>query len=105
MLLISFGPRYIAEHWRYPLGVNYPLLLDTDRTTYRAYGLTSSVWGSFGLRATWYYIRHLRLPNIKGNPVQLGGDFVLDSDGVLRFIHCSRHAADRPPIEQLLAAL
>lgn len=103
-LLISFGPRYWAETWREQMQVPFPLLLDLERQVYRTYGLQRSIWGSFGLRATWYYLRHLKLPNIKGNPIQMGGDFIVDAQGYLCYVHRSRDAADRPAVQDLLNA-
>ncbi len=105
ILLICFGPKYWAQVWREQMNVPFPLLLDLERDVYQDYGLKQSFWGSFGLRATWYYLRHFKLPNIKGNPTQLGGDFIVDGAGRLCYEHRSRDAADRPTVHELITVL
>lgn len=36
---------------------------------------------------------------------QLGGDFIVDRNGVLRLVHASHDPADRPPVDDLLNVL
>jgi hypothetical protein len=35
----------------------------------------------------------------------LGGDFIIDANGIIRLSHPSRDPIDRPPVSQLLAVL
>ena len=42
---------------------------------------------------------------IQGHSGQLGGDCIIDRDGIVRFAYRSRDPADRPPMEQLMAVL
>lgn len=42
---------------------------------------------------------------IQGKSTQLGGDFTVDTDGMLRLVYPSREASDRPPVAELLAIL
>lgn len=36
---------------------------------------------------------------------QLGGDFIVDKNGVLRLVYPSHNPADRPPVDELLKVL
>lgn len=62
------------------LKLPYPLLADPLRTIFRSYGL------------------------LKGEEV-LGGDFVLDSSGVIRYAHSGTVAQDRPSWTELWQAV
>ena len=85
------------------------MLLDPERKVYRAYGLKSSWLRTVNPTAAWDYIRLLlsgqRVRGIEADPYQLGGDFIVDSKGVLRLAYRSRVATDFPPVADLLALL
>lgn len=42
---------------------------------------------------------------IQGDPNQLGGDFIVDSQGTARYAHPSDDPADRPSLQELLKEL
>ncbi len=104
--LISFGKAHWAALWQEEMGSPFPLLLDQDRHVYDAYGLLSSVTGTWGPSTLWYYARQImrgRWPKpIRNDPHQMGGDFIVDARGVLRFAHRSHTPLDRPEAELLL---
>jgi hypothetical protein len=85
------------------------MLLDPERKVYRAYGLKSSWLGTVNPIAGWDYIRLLtsgqRVRGIEADPHQLGGDFIVDTKGVLRLAYRSRVATDFPTVADLLAIL
>ena len=35
----------------------------------------------------------------------MGGDFIMDKDGVMQFIYCSKTASDRPSVDDLVKEL
>jgi len=109
VLVISFGAERWALAWLRETGTPFPLLLDPDRRVYRAYGLERSALRTWTPRVVWYYVRHLaagrRLRPVQGDPSQLGGDFIVAADGIVRFAHRSRDPVDRPPVARLLEAL
>jgi hypothetical protein len=97
----------------------FPLLLDRDRGTYRAYGLVQG-------KAMQVLSPRVALPWIKaelssetrqhglagGNFLQMPGTFVIDTSGVVqarggrvRMAHRNQNFADAPSIERLLEAL
>ena len=87
----------------------FPLLLDTDRRVYRAYGLGRSVVNSWHTKMILTYLglvlKGRKLRPIQGDPNQLGGDFIVDRHGILRFAHPSENPTDRPSVQELLQAL
>lgn len=76
---------------------------------YQAYGLERSALRTWSPRTIWYYVRRLaagaRLQRARGDPYQLGGDFVVDTNGIVRLAYRSRDPADRPSVERLLEVL
>ena len=85
------------------------MLLDPERSVYRAYELERSLWRSWNLRTIWRYVRLLtsgrRWRGIQGDSAQLGVDFVVDPDGSVRLAHYSHDPTDRPDSNDLLALL
>ena len=99
--LRGFGQRF---------GIVYSVLADETRGTYRAYGLGRGPWWRiYGLRTLRAYGRLLRSGGQLRRPtedtLQLGGDFVVDSYGVLAYAYRSGSPDDRPPIDKLIAAV
>jgi hypothetical protein len=107
---IGLGDPAYARAFRDEAGITFPLLVDADRTAYRAAGLASASLLHVlrpdnivaGLRARAAGHRQLR----KGpNPFQLGGSFVFGPGNVDRYTHVSRTFGDNAPVTALLAAL
>jgi hypothetical protein len=99
-----FVRAYIAE-----TKVTWPILIDHDRTLYRAYGMhrgpLRDIWGG----RTWLaYMKELargRLPKYSGaDTQQLGGDVLIDPAGIVRFHHVGTGPADRPSVAAILEA-
>lgn len=107
--LISFGTPAQARAWLEETGAPFSLWLDPDRRAYRAYGLERSIVRSWGPHTLLAYVRLMASGRtwrgIQGDSNQLGGDFIVDASGVLRFIHRSADPADRPAAKTLLRAL
>lgn len=61
-------------------------------------------------RAIWIYIKRwfqggTFYESHGDDTSQLGGDFIVDKDGVLRLVYPSHDPADRPPVDDLLKVL
>ncbi len=96
-------------------GVNsvpFPILIDSDRSSYRAYGLDrGSVWRVWGWKATKRYfeifrqggLRDLRRPT--EDTLQLGGDFIIAPDGTLAWGFWGDGPDDRPSVNELIAEI
>lgn len=94
------------------LDVPYPVLADTELTSYRAWGLrNASAAGTFlSPRVALGYARRLlvdreRLPWPGSVPLQLGGDFVVDAEGLIAYAHPQESVDDRPPVGLLVREL
>jgi peroxiredoxin len=109
IVTISFGTPYWAQVWLAETQSPYPLLLDRKRTAYQAYGLERSLLRSWGWQTLSYYARALwngeEWRGVRGDSGQLGGDFIVDSRGIVRLAYPSRNPTDRPPVEELLSVL
>ena len=109
VIAISFGTLYWANVWLQETGAPFPLLLDPERAAYHAYGLQSSVFRSWVPRNLWYYVKAVaqgrELLGKRGDPHQLGGDFIVDPHGRIRLAHPSHDPTDRPDVNKLLQVL
>jgi len=108
VLLVSFEPLARITWYLGEAEFGWPVLSDPGRRLYRAYGMEQG-----SLRRAWlsprtilYYARalvHGRLPRLpRADSRQLGGDVLIDPDGMVRYLFRSAEPADRPPVEELL---
>ncbi len=107
--IVSFGTLPAAQAWLAETCTPFRFLLDPDRETYRAYGLERSLWRSWNLKTMWRYAQLMtagtRWRGIQGDSTQLGGDFIVDRNGVVRLAYPSHDPTDRPAVDELLAVL
>lgn len=88
----------------------FDVLLDRERAVYTAYGLERSFLRSRNLKTRWYYFKawlsgHKMHAPQGDDTSQLGGDFIVDKNGVLRLAHPSHDPTDRPAVEAVLDVL
>ncbi len=106
VLIIGFQETQVSRQWLERSGVSFPFLMDLDREVYRAYGLGRSIWRSWHPRNLWSYFKKMLagqgLPRITADPNQMGGDFIVDRNGVVRLAYFSDDPTDRPDVEHLL---
>ncbi len=109
MLLVSFGAPEAAKVWLEEMCPSFQLLLDTERTSYRAYGLERSWLRSWNLKTQWYYLRAIlsgrKWRGIQGDSAQLAGDFVISPDRKLLLVYRSHDPTDRPKVSELIEFL
>ena len=107
--VVAFEERRRAREWASSGEIGFPILLDPDRSVYRAYHLERSAMRSLHPRTLWFYFKKLLrgqvVTRITGDPTQLGGDFVIDEDGAIRLAYYSVDPTDRPSVASLLEAL
>ena len=105
-VVITFGAAPLARAWLEQTGAPFAVWLDPARAAYRAYALDHSLVRSWGPKTIVTYARLLlsgrRWRGIQGDSGQLGGDFVVDASGHLRFAYRSRDPSDRPSVGELL---
>lgn len=107
--VVGMGTPAACARFRRRYDLPFPVLSDPDRAAYRAYGLAEGTrkqvmgWPEIGGRVRLALRGYL--PGLTGwLDRQLAGDFLIDRDGVLRYVRRSRRAADIPPPAALLAA-
>lgn len=109
VVTISFGIEYWARMWLQETQSPFPFLVDPERAAYHAFALQSSVFRSWMPQNLWYYAKATLQGREKfgkrGDPHQLGGDFIVDGRGIVRLAHPSSEPTDRPSVERLLAVM
>jgi AhpC/TSA antioxidant enzyme len=93
----------------------WPILLDRDHAAYERCGLGRAPVTELLKPSGWMrgYIREVREGNVRGavlsrpgrDMLQLGGDFVIDADGIVALAHPSAEIDDRAPVGALVKAL
>jgi len=86
------------------------VLIDRERVVYKAYQLERSRLRAWHPRVVWIYItrwlQHGEFYDSHGDDTsQLGGDFIVDKNGILRLVYPSHDPADRPPVDDLIEVL
>lgn len=109
VIVISFETGYWVQVWLAETETPFPLLLDSARSAYQAYGLERSLLRSWSPKNLWYYAKAWltgRSVHVTGADTgQLGGDFIIDANGIVRLAYRSQDPTDRPPVANLLALL
>jgi hypothetical protein len=112
VLVVSFSPREEVLHHADRLRLPFPMATDPERRAYAAYGMTrGSTWQAWHPRALWKYMVH----GLRGNRIerskpgddllQLGGDVLVDKQGIVRLSYPSKRSDDRPSVDLLLKSL
>ena len=109
LLVVTFEAPPAARAYAGETGFPWPVLSDEDRQLYGAYGMGRAKWrhllGASAMRAyarEWLRGRWPRWP--AADPMQQGGDVLIDPDGIVRFAHAAAGPGDRPPVDRLLEA-
>ncbi|GAB4458845.1 MAG: hypothetical protein OHK0041_23520 [Anaerolineales bacterium] len=110
VFIISFGTFPGVQQWIKEVCSSFTVLLDRERTVYNAYGLERSRLRSWHPRVVWIYVKRWfqrgEFYNSHGDDTsQLGGDFIVDKNGILRLVYPSHDPVDRPPVDDLLKVL
>lgn len=96
----------MPREWR----ANTRFIADPSLRIYRAYGLgRNSPLRVYGPRILLHYaLRWLRghgIPKVVEDPLQRGGDFVVDAQGRIALSYVWVDQADRPPVERIITAM
>ncbi|MEP0806960.1 MAG: redoxin domain-containing protein [Chloroflexota bacterium] len=110
VFIISFGTFPGVQQWMQEVCSSFTVLLDRERNVYNAYGLERSRLRSWHPRVVWIYVKRWfqrgEFYDSHGDDTtQLGGDFIVDKNGVLRLVYPSHNPVDRPPVDELLKVL
>ncbi len=112
VLVVSFALPRLISAFLAEMPLTFPVVCDPERNAYQAFALgATNLRGFLRLGVVWHYLKLVcrgwipKKPAEKTDIWQLGGDFVIDAAGVLRYAHPSKDAADRPGNHELLTAL
>ena len=108
--IITFDSESLAKAYVQQTKLPWPLLIDSERSVYDAYRMSrGSWWAIMNPASIWGYIKLMltgRMPGKSGKDFkQLGGDVLIDSNGVVQLHHVSQSPHDRPSVESLLATV
>ena len=121
MVLITFTDLGNLQRYRETHRLPFPVVTDPDRLAYRAYGLgRGSIARVYGRRTVRRYLELFRSGSASGpgrlsklaglarpieDPLQLGGDFVIDPEGRLVYGFWGAGPDDRPTVDMLVRAV
>jgi len=107
--IISFGTPSLAQMWIEETQSSFHFLIDRDKKAYQAYGLESSLIRSWRPKIWFAYTKLLaqgwKWRGIQGDSAQLGGDFIVDQQGIIRMAYRSHDPSDRPKIDDIFQVL
>ena len=110
VVAVTFETESAASAYVRDTGLDWPLLVDQERSLYRAYGMGQGRRRDILGLASWkayakLMVRGRRIHRPTGDTRQLGGDVLIDPQGVVRLHHVGSGPADRPSVAQLLAVV
>lgn len=106
--VVAFDNDVMALAYVKETGLVWPMLLDSEQQLYKAYGMErGSWWDLYGPASIWKYLRLIFSGQRPGKPGsdwrQLGGDVLIDPEGIVRLHYVSGDPHDRPPVNAILA--
>lgn len=112
VLVVSFtAPKLIAAFLA-EIPQPFPVVTDPERKAYLAFSIgKTNLRGFLRPGVIWHYLKLIfrgwmpKGPAENADVWQLGGDFVIDPAGRLRYAYPSKDSTDRPSNEELLKAL
>ena len=110
VLIVTFETPEYANAYVTETGLTWPLLIDETRELYRAYGMERGRWWQIWGWSSWrvymrLMLRGRRLRRPTGETSQLGGDVLIDPDGIVRLHHVSAGPADRPDVDDIFQVM
>ena len=107
VVVVTFQGVAMAEAYIRETQLPWPILVDESRTFFGAYGMRrGNWWGVWGPASWWVYakllLRGRKIKRPAGDVRQLGGDVLIDPQGVVRLHHVGRGPADRPSVPSVL---
>jgi peroxiredoxin len=103
-------PVVLRESMLAGLSCPFPVLVDADRSSYEAWGLNRASFARIWLDPkVWKQYGRLlrsgeRIRTMGTDTRQLGGDFIVDPQGVIAYSRPQRRD-DRPPVGRLLTVI
>lgn len=105
--IVTFDNDFLADSYIRKSGVEFPLLFDKDTTLYQAYDIPKAGWWTlYNPLAILKYLVLMFSGTMPGKPGkdfnQLGGDVLIDPNGIVRMHYASKNPLDRPSVASIL---
>lgn len=105
--VVTFEAGPLAQAYVSETDLQWSLLVDETRALYKGYGMEhGSRWNVYGPPAWWIYAKLLlkgrKLRTSHSDFKQLGGDVLIDPEGLVRLHYIGNGPADRPSVESIL---
>jgi peroxiredoxin len=109
VVLVSSGSPEQAESFRHDFEVPFPIVCDPERVLFKKYGLRDMNWRDYYsplmfLKVVKVMFEGYGYKSGEGSSSQLGGVFVVDTGGKVRFAHIAANAADHPSPREIIQA-
>ena len=106
--IISFDVDVMARLYVESMNVDWPLLIDESKQLYRDYGMDEASWWTLInpwsiAKYVWTILQGNSVGKPGANVKQLGGDVLVDPQGIVRLHHISNTPHDRPDLQEILA--
>ena len=104
---MTFDADFMALSYIKETNLSWPLLLDPEQATYDSYGMArGSWWDLYRPVSFWKYLKLIFAGQRPGKPGsdwnQLGGDVLIDPNGMVRMHYVSADPHDRPSVDSIL---
>ena len=110
VVAVSFEPLHRLKEQVEDMRLTFPILSDPGLETYRAYGVRrGSFRDVFNVGAGLQFLKLLFKGRLvlagHGDIMQLGGDFIINEEGLLKYSHPASRAQDQADVDVLLEEL
>ena len=108
--VVSFAPPQALESYREQFSWKFDLFSDPRREIYKLFGLgRAKPWKIFHPRTVIKFVtlvlKGTKIQKSKEDEFQMGGDFLIDASGHLRYIFRSETPDERPSLQELLTVI
>jgi alkyl hydroperoxide reductase subunit AhpC len=109
VVLVSSGSPEQAESFRHDFEVPFPIVCDPECVLFKKYGLRDMNWRDYCsplmlLKVVRVMSEGYGYKSGEGSSSQLGGVFLVDTGGRVRFAHIAANAADHPSPREIIQA-
>lgn len=104
--VVAFDDDFMAKAYVAKTKLSWPLLLDSKRELYRGYGMErGTFWQLYNPISIFKYLWLIVTGTRPGKPGsdwnQMGGDILIDPDGIVRMHFVSGNPHDRPSVKEI----
>ena len=110
VIVVTFQAGPLVEMYVKQSALTWPILVDQTLSLYRAYDMGRADWWQLWSPSTlWLYAKLLargrKLQRSAADVSQLGGDVLVDPNGIVRLHHVGQTPADRPSVDTILRTI